>query len=209
MSTGKKNVIRLQADANAIGETVVTGIYSRKKESFTGSAASYRKEELKAIGNQNVLQSLSALDPSFVIMENNLAGSDPNAKLNININGTTSINGLSDKYGMDRIESITILKDAASTAIYGSKAANGVVVVETKKPEAGKLRFTYNGSYNVSWADLSDYNLMNASEKLQFEKLSGYYGSLDENGEILDDLNRATYYNRYKNVVAGLDSYCG
>lgn len=231
MSTGKKNVIRLQADANAIGETVVTGIYSRKKESFTGSAASYRKEELKAIGNQNVLQSLSALDPSFVIMENNLAGSDPNAKLNININGTTSINGLSDKYGndpdqplfildgfettlqrisdmsMDRIESITILKDAASTAIYGSKAANGVVVVETKKPEAGKLRFTYNGSYNVSWADLSDYNLMNASEKLQFEKLSGYYGRLDENGEILDDLNRATYYNRYKNVVAGLDSY--
>lgn len=175
MSTGKKNVIRLQADANAIGETVVTGIYSRKKESFTGSAASYRKEELKAIGNQNVLQSLSALDPSFVIMENNLAGSDPNAKLNININGTTSLNGLSDKYGndpdqplfildgfettlqrisdmsMDRIESITILKDAASTAIYGSKAANGVVVVETKKPEAGKLRFTYNGSYNVSW----------------------------------------------------------
>lgn len=231
MSTGKKNVIRLQADANAIGETVITGIYSRKKESFTGSAASYRKEELKAIGNQNVLQSLSALDPSFVIMENNLAGSDPNAKLNININGTTSINGLSDKYGndpdqplfildgfettlqrisdmsMDRVESITILKDAASTAIYGSKAANGVVVVETKKPEAGKLRFTYNGSYNVSWADLSDYNLMNASEKLQFEKLSGYYGSLDENGEILDDLNRATYYNRYKNVVAGLDSY--
>ena len=101
MSTGKKNVIRLQADANAIGETVVTGIYSRKKESFTGSAASYRKEELKAIGNQNVLQSLSALDPSFVIMENNLAGSDPNAKLNININGTTSINGLSDKYGND------------------------------------------------------------------------------------------------------------
>ena len=82
MSTGKKNVIRLQADANAIGETVITGIYSRKKESFTGSAASYRKEELKAIGNQNVLQSLSALDPSFVIMENNLAGSDPNAKLN-------------------------------------------------------------------------------------------------------------------------------
>ena len=231
MSSGKKNVIRLQADANSIGETVVTGIYSRKKESFTGSAASYRSEDLKQIGNQNVLQSLSALDPSFVIMENNLAGSDPNAKLNININGTTSINGLSDKYGndpdqplfildgfettlqrisdmsMDRIESITILKDAASTAIYGSKAANGVVVVETKKPEAGKLRFTYNGNYNLSWADLSDYNLMNAAEKLQFEKLSGYYGSLDANGEILDDLNRATYYNRYKNVVAGLDSY--
>lgn len=231
MSHGKKNVVRMQADANSIGETVVTGIYTRKKESFTGSAASYRNEELKAIGNQNVLQSLSALDPSFVIVENNLAGSDPNATMNININGTTSINGLSDKYGtdpdrplfildgfettlerisdmsMDRVESITILKDAASTAIYGSKAANGVVVVETKKPEAGKLRFSYNGSYNLSWADLSDYNLMNASEKLQFEKLSGYYGTLDANGEILDDLQRSVYYSRYKNVVAGLNSY--
>ena len=218
-------------DANSIGETVVTGIYTRKKESFTGSASSYRNEDLKAIGNQNVLQSLSALDPSFVIVENNLAGSDPNAAMNININGTTSINGLSDKYGtdpdrplfildgfettlerisdmsMDRIESITILKDAASTAIYGSKAANGVVVVETKKPEAGKLRFSYNGSFNLSWADLHDYNLMNASEKLQFEKLSGYYGRLDDNGEILDDLQRSVYYSRYKNVVAGLNSY--
>lgn len=231
MSHGKKNVVRMQLDANSIGETVVTGIYTRKKESFTGSASSYRSEDLKAIGNQNVLQSLSALDPSFVIVENNLAGSDPNAAMNININGTTSINGLSDKYGtdpdrplfildgfettlerisdmsMDRIESITILKDAASTAIYGSKAANGVVVVETKKPEAGRLRFSYNGSYNLSWADLHDYNLMNASEKLQFEKLSGYYGRLDDNGEILDDLQRSVYYSRYKNVVAGLNSY--
>ena len=231
MSHGKKNMVRMQLDANSIGETVVTGIYTRKKESFTGSASSYRNEDLKAIGNQNVLQSLSALDPSFVIVENNLSGSDPNAAMNININGTTSINGLSDKYGtdpdrplfildgfettlerisdmsMDRIESITILKDAASTAIYGSKAANGVVVVETKKPEAGKLRFSYNGSYNLSWADLHDYNLMNASEKLQFEKLSGYYGRLDDNGEILNDLQRSVYYSRYKNVVAGLNSY--
>lgn len=231
MSHGKKNTVRMQLDANSIGETVVTGIYTRKKESFTGSASSYRSEDLKAIGNQNVLQSLSALDPSFVIVENNLSGSDPNAAMNININGTTSINGLSDKYGtdpdrplfildgfettlerisdmsMDRIESITILKDAASTAIYGSKAANGVVVVETKKPEAGKLRFSYNGSYNLSWADLHDYNLMNASEKLQFEKLSGYYGRLDDNGEILNDLQRSVYYSRYKNVVAGLNSY--
>lgn len=231
MSHGKKNTVRMQLDANSIGETVVTGIYTRKKESFTGSASSYRNEDLKAIGNQNVLQSLSALDPSFVIVENNLSGSDPNAAMNININGTTSINGLSDKYGtdpdrplfildgfettlerisdmsMDRIESITILKDAASTAIYGSKAANGVVVVETKKPEAGKLRFSYNGSYNLSWADLHDYNLMNASEKLQFEKLSGYYGRLDDNGEILNDLQRSVYYSRYKNVVAGLNSY--
>ena len=100
-------------------------------------------------------------------------GSDPNSLAEININGTISINGLTDTYAsnpdqplfildgfettlarisdmsMDRIESITILKDAASTAIYGAKAANGVIVVETKKPEAGKLRFSYNGNFQV------------------------------------------------------------
>ena len=228
---GRKYTVRMQSDAHQLGETVVTGIYTRKKESFTGSASSFRQEDLKAVGNQNVLQSLSALDPSFVIAENNLMGSNPNATMKVSINGATSINGLSDAYGtdpdrplfildgfettlerisdlsMDRVESITILKDAASTAIYGSKAANGVIVVETKKPEAGKLRFTYNGNFQQSWADLSDYNLMNSREKLEFEKMSGYYGTLDGEGEILNDLNRATYYSRYKKVVAGLDSY--
>lgn len=225
MQPGKRYTVRMQADAHQLGETVVTGIYTRKKESFTGSAASYRQEELKAIGNQNILQSLSALDPSFVIAENNLAGSNPNATMKVSINGTTSINGLSDAYGndpdrplfildgfettlerisdlsMDRVESITILKDAASTAIYGSKAANGVIVVETKKPEAGKLHFTYNGNFQMSWADLSDYNLMNASEKLEFEKRSGHYGLLDHEGEILNDVNRAIYYSRYERVA--------
>lgn len=65
---------------------------------------------------------------------------------------------------MSRVASITILKDAASTAIYGSKASNGVVVVETIRPKSGKLNLAYNGNANVSWADLSSYNLMDASE---------------------------------------------
>ncbi len=231
VSEGKQMTVRMLADAHQLGETVVTGIYTRNMDSFTGSASTYKVEELKAIGNQNILQSLSVLDPSFVITENNLAGADPNSKLDISINGKTSITGLSDTYGtdpnqplfildgfetslerisdlsMDRVESITILKDAASAAIYGSKAANGVVVVETKKPEAGRLRFTYNGNYQVSWADLSDYNLMNAAEKLEFEKLSGRYGALDANGEILTDVNRELYYSRYRNIVGGLNSY--
>ncbi len=228
---GKRLTVRLESDAVAMKETVVTGIYTRKAESFTGSATTYKAEELKVVGNQNILQSLSALDPSFVIADNNLMGSDPNTMMNVTINGTTSITGLSDTYSatanqplfildgfettlqtisdlsMDRVESITILKDAASTAIYGSKAANGVVVVETKKPEAGKLRFSYSGNYQVAWADLSDYNLMNAREKLEFERLSGYYGEFDEFGEIMDDAQRTLYYSRLQRAVAGLDTY--
>ena len=75
----------------------------------------------------------------------------------------------------DRVSSITILKDAAATAIYGSKAANGVIVIETKAPEAGVLRVAYGGEIRIEVPDLSDYNLLNAREKLEVEKLAGYY----------------------------------
>lgn len=193
--------------------------------------ATYSEKELKTVGNQNVLQSLKVLDPSFIVLENNLSGSDPNATMNLNIGGNTNIVGLETEYttnpnqplfildgfettlstitdlSMDRVASITILKDAASTAIYGAKAANGVVVVETKKPEAGRLQFNYNGNFGVEWADLTDYNLMNSSEKLQYEKLAGYYGSLDANGNIIDEYYQNLYNQRMLRTKQGIDSY--
>lgn len=232
MKINKKRdiVVIMENNSEMLSETVITGIYKRKAESFTGSMATYSKSELKQIGNQSLLQSLSVLDPSFVILDNNLSGSDPNSLLKVNINGSTSIKGLQDTYNsdpdrplfildgfettlerisdlsMDRVESVTILKDAASTAIYGAKAANGVIVIETKKPTTGKLRFSYTGNYAVSWADLSDYNLMNAKEKLEFEKLSGYYGLVDKHGNILNAFDRENYFNRYRNIVAGVNT---
>ena len=68
-------------------------------------------------------------------------------------------------YDPNRIESITILKDAAATALYGSRAANGVVVITTVTPQVGKLNVSYNFVADVTMPDLSDYNLMNAREK--------------------------------------------
>lgn len=230
-SPSEKIKVRMEPDAVAIQETVITGIYTRKAESFTGSMATYSEKELKTVGNQNVLQSLKVLDPSFIVLENNLSGSDPNATMNLNIGGNTNIVGLETEYttnpnqplfildgfettlstitdlSMDRVASITILKDAASTAIYGAKAANGVVVVETKKPEAGRLQFNYNGNFGLEWADLTDYNLMNSSEKLQYEKLAGYYGSLDANGNIIDEYYQNLYNQRMLRTKQGIDSY--
>ena len=230
-SPSEKVKVRMEPDAVAIQETVITGIYTRKAESFTGSMATYSEKELKTVGNQNVLQSLKVLDPSFIVLENNLSGSDPNATMNLNIGGNTNIVGLETEYttnpnqplfildgfettlstitdlSMDRVASITILKDAASTAIYGAKAANGVVVVETKKPEAGRLQFKYNGNFGLEWADLTDYNLMNSSEKLQYEKLAGYYGSLDANGNIIDEYYQNLYNQRMLRTKQGIDSY--
>lgn len=97
-------------------------------------------------------------------------GEDPNQPLFI-LDGRDY---LANRYGFvyGPVASLTILKDAASTAIYGAKAANGVIVIETKTPEKGKLRLSYNGNFDVTMADLSDYNLMNAREKLEFEKLA-------------------------------------
>ena len=71
---------------------------------------------------------------------------------------------------MNRVASITILKDAASTALYGANAANGVIVVETIKPKPGKLRVNYTADFRVETPDLSDYNMMNAEEKLEFDE---------------------------------------
>ncbi len=78
-------------------------------------------------------------------------------------------------FDINQIKSITILKDAAAAAVYGSRAANGVIVVETVPPMPGKLRVSYTGSLTLTAPDLSDYNLMNASEKLEAERLSGAY----------------------------------
>ena len=223
--------IVLKDDVQEMDEVVVTGIYSRKKESFTGSTTTFTSKELKMVGNQSVLQSLKTLDPSFAIIENNEFGSDPNHLPNIEIRGKSSIVGLTDEYetdpnqplfildgfesdletindlSMDRVQSITVLKDAAATAIYGSKAANGVVVVETKLPAMGSLRVNYNGNLQLTFADLSDYNLMNSYEKLTFERLAGCYRLIDDEGNILDEEQDQIYNDLMKEVARGVDTY--
>lgn len=182
--TGKDTInVVMEEEVAAMDEVVVTGIYERKRSDFTGSASTFTAEKLKEVGNQNILQSLKSLDPAFAIVESNEWGSDPNRLPDIEIRGKTSIIGMKEELeadpnqplfildgfettlqtiidlDMDRVASITILKDAASTAIYGSKAANGVVVVETKTPAQGKLRVTYSGNFNFQLPDLSSYNL--------------------------------------------------
>lgn len=93
-------------------------------------------------------------------------------------------------YDMDinRIQSMTILKDAAATALYGSRAANGVVVVTTVPPKVGEIRIDYNTSVELTFPDLSDYNLTNAAEKLQVEKDAGLYTANDPHTQIDKDI---------------------
>ena len=226
----KELTIVLREEDVKLEDVVVTGIFTRKKESFTGSASTYVAAELKTMGTQNVLQSLKTLDPAFAIIEDNQFGSDPNRLPNMEIRGKSSMLGLRDELDADpnqplfildgfestlaaindldinRVASITILKDAASTAIYGSKAANGVIVVETVKPEAGKLQVSYNGNMNISIPDLSSYNLMNSREKLEFELLAGRYDPASWSTTSEVKLNEL-YNEKLKVIESGVDTY--
>ena len=104
---------------------------------------------------------------------------------------------------VNRIESITILKDAAATAMYGSQAANGVVVVTTVAPKPGEMQIYYNFSGNVDFPDLSDYNLCDAAEKLEVERLSGLYSSDDPEKQI--ELT-AQYYKKQNAILRGVNT---
>ncbi len=212
---------------------VATGMTVRDKETFTGAASVFQGKELKAVGNVNVIQSLRTLDPSFLVLDNNLAGSNPNVLPAIELRGQTSIStqSLRDEFSddpnqplfildgfeaslrtivdldMNRVSSITLLKDAASTAIYGSRASNGVIVVETIQPKAGQIRLSYTSDLTMELPDLSAYNMMNAAEKLQFEKLSGVYTAPSTYPELQNVYYDPLYSQKLQQVVSGVNSY--
>lgn len=230
-NAGKRVTVQLETDAVVVGTAVANGIYTRNIESFTGSVSTFNKDDLKMISANNILKGLSALDPSIIMPENTLMGSDPNTMPKLTINGEMNPQALAQEYetdpnqplfildgfestlqaindlNMDRIESISILKDASATAIYGSKAANGVIVVETKKPEAGRLQLSYNGSLQLAWADLSDYNLMNSNQKLEFELLAGRFGDLGDDGLPISEAQRNSYFDRRRLIDMGHETY--
>ena len=104
---------------------------------------------------------------------------------------------------INRIESVTLLKDAAAKAIYGSKAANGVMVIETVRVQSGELRVNYIGSLNLEMPDLSSYNLCNAREKLDLEYQLGAY---DGNIPKQDFVKKQLYYHNLAEVEQGVNT---
>lgn len=217
----------MREDVKEMEEVVVTGMFDRRAESFTGSAVTVNQEQLRAVGNTNVIQSLRNLDPSFRIAENLEIGSNPNAMPEIQLRGQSGFPDLRGEYAtnpnqplfivdgfeadltkvidmdMNRIASVTLLKDAAAKAIYGSKAANGVVVIETKRPEPGELRVTYTGTVTVNLPDMSSYELCNSTEKLQVELNAGLYDYIGYNGVVYwEDPNQQYIYSeRYNDLL--------
>jgi TonB-linked SusC/RagA family outer membrane protein len=184
--------VRLEEENKAIDEVVVTGYFERSKSTFTGAFSSVKREELRKFGNENLISALQMIDPSFKIREDNERGSDPNTLPDFFVRGESSFLGESNlptfivdghevslqyvfDMDMDRIESMSILKDASATIHYGSRAANGVVVIETRRPASGKFTVSYTNRTSLSAPDLSEYNLLDAREKLAYEIAAGVY----------------------------------
>ena len=229
--TGNSRInVKMLSSVNTLQttEVVATGMFVRKAESFTGSVSTFNQDQLKRMGTQNVLSSLKNIDPSFVINESVDFGSDPNRMPDIQMRGQNNIPDLKGEYqtapnqplfildgfeatiekvydlDMNLVQSVTLLKDAAAKAIYGSKAANGVVVIETIQPEAGRLRVTYTGSVDVTIPDLTSYNLTNSAEKLQAEVLAGKYtgNSAYTQAQLNEEYNAL-----YQEVQRGVNTY--
>lgn len=221
------NVV-LEEAVSEMDEVVVTGIFKKAKESYTGSVSTITSDDLKVHRGQNLLQTLKNADASLNFAVNNVAGSNPNAVPQINIRGNSSLpmsveefnksasNAVNTPliimdgfeisleklmdYNDEEIKSINILKDAAATAIYGSRGSNGVIVIITKQPEAGKLRVNAEVGIDMEVPDLTSYDLLNAEEKLALENALGLYNSKNPN----EDLSYQEIYNkRLREVQAG------
>ena len=229
----KEMTIRMEEEVSEVDEVVVTGYFTKSKSSYTGAVKSVTAEQLKTISGTNVVAALAALTPGLNLVERSELGSNPNHVPELLLrgmssfsDGTTQVNqptivldgveiSMQELYDLDinEIENITVLKDASATALYGSRAASGVIVVERKKLQEGSMRVSYNFTGNVQFPYLKDYNVLNAAQKLEYERLAGLYtsevkkdawGNITNEGEqyALDKL----YNERYQEVQRGVDT---
>ncbi len=188
--------IILEEETENLQEVIVSSFFKRNKESFTGSVKTIKSEEIKSLSNNNVLEAVAMLTPGLKLMENNEFGSDPNRLPDIVVRGTSSLAteadqaannpiiildgveiSLKDLYDLDinDIDKVSVLKDASATSLYGERASNGVIIIERKPILNNKLQFRYTIDGTIDLPDLNSYDYLNATEKLEFERLAGLY----------------------------------
>ena len=193
--------ITLKSDSEMLDEVMVVAYGTTKKSSFTGSASTIKAEQITSGSKESLDKAFSGKMAGVRVAS---ATGDPGSMGEMNIRGVGSINGSKtplyvidgvvmksdddmNYYGKsqsvlstlnpDDIESMTVLKDAAAASLYGSRAANGVVIITTKSGKEGKTRVTYNGEVGWNKMAVDQYNMMSASEYIAYarEALANYY----------------------------------
>lgn len=230
-SPQKKLKVTMVETTRKMDQVVITGMFRKGAQTFTGSAVTISSEELEQFSSRNLIATLRNIDPSFDIIDDNISGSDPNKLPEVQIRGSSSIpkvtelqdntktelntpliildgfeSSLQVLFDMNEneIASVTLLKDAAATALYGSRGANGVIIITSKMPEKGNLKISYGGSLDLEIPDLTSYDLLNAREKLELEKLVGKFKGSSNDGFYAFE----QYYNYLlARVNDGVDTY--
>ena len=222
--------VELTEESSTLTEVVVTGFVSKNKETFTGSATEISGVELRQVSGTNLISAISALTPGMAMVQNTSQGSNPNHTPELVLRGMSSFSNsgqqvnqptiildgteitMQDLYDLDinEVENITVLKDASATALYGSKAANGVIVITRKPILESTVRVQYNFTGNVQFPMLGDYNVLSAAEKLEYERLAGLYNAYgaisSTTGLPLQYEYDELYNQRYKLIAAGQNS---
>jgi TonB-linked SusC/RagA family outer membrane protein len=207
--------IKLLPDYQKLDEVVVVGYGVQKKVSLTGAVASVSTEELLNRPVVNLAEALQGLSPGLIITQSNSA---PGARVGINIRGLNTMNnnnpliivdGISgadiQNVAIGDIDQISVLKDASSTAIYGSRGSNGVILITTKKGQEGKSEVTYDFQYGWqspthlpnladSWiyASLRNEALVNSGQPVRFtaEEIAWYKSGQGPNVKWMEEIYR-------------------
>ena len=186
LGAGPVNVAMAVGESKSLQEVVVTGYQTLAKKQVTGPVATVKGDAIKNVPIGSFDQVLQGQVPGILIQANS---GQPGAAANVLIRGVGSSSGsTAPLYIVDGVqisaanfssinpadfETVNILKDASTTAQYGSRGANGVIVITTKKGKSGKTRFDYNGQYGQSRFPVNRLEVMQTGEKLDYEMANG------------------------------------
>ncbi|MCW3785572.1 SusC/RagA family TonB-linked outer membrane protein [Plebeiibacterium sediminum] len=211
--------VTLEEDVVGIDEVVVVGYGTQRKEAVTGSVANMKGEEMRSVPAANVSQSLQGRVAGVQMAQ---TSSKPGSVMQIRIRGTRSLNADNDPLVVldgipfagsiadinpSDIKSVDILKDASATAIYGSRGANGVILITTNKGYKGeKATVTYNGYYGMK--STIKYPMMNGDQLMKLRTAADIYGMGEDEAEGIntdwqDELYRSAAVTSHDIGVSG------
>lgn len=210
--------VEMQSESEVLDDVVVIAYATRKKGTVAGSVATVKAEKVESTPTAAFDQALQGQVAGLSVLSNT---GEPSAAAVMTIRGTNSINsGTAPLYILDGvpisasdfntinpadIESLSVLKDASSTSIYGARAANGVIVITTKRGRvAERPRIEYRMQLGISQADARKWDLMNTAERIEYEQQTGM--TAGQNYELLrrTDIN---WMDEVFNATAPLQNY--
>jgi len=195
IAVGGRQVIHveMQADAQAIEEVIVVAYGTARKSSFTGSAVTVKSEDLEKRKVSNITKAIDGLAPGIQVTS---GSGQPGSGSSVYIRGLGSINAANTPlYVLDGvpydgninainpndIETMTVLKDASAGALYGSRGANGVILITTKKGKSGVSEVNVKANFGISSRSIPRYETMNAKEFIE-SNFSAFYNRQIQNG---------------------------